>query len=109
MARLLHRHAAWHVDPHSHRPQLGLRLCHAKDHRAHRTSSEPGRYLHFSENEVVYNAGEWVDGFYVVVEGELLLTVKGTPGDSDADFTRRFGPKEHWGERIIEDDCVTTG
>lgn len=65
------------------------------------------RYMHFAEGEVVFKKGEWVDGFYVVVEGELLLSVDAE--DKPEAFRRAFLPGDHWGERIIQNDCMTTG
>lgn len=75
-----------------HMEQTGKPACH---------------YMHFAEGEIVYTKGEWVDGFYVVVEGELLLEVDSD--DHKEAFRRRFKPGDHWGERIIQNDCMTTG
>ena len=65
------------------------------------------RYMHFAENDVIFNAGEWVDGFYVVVEGELTLEVEAT--DEQPAFSRAFEVNDHWGERTIQNECMTTG
>ena len=65
------------------------------------------RYMHFAEGDVVFNPGEWVDGFYVVVEGELKLDVEAS--DERPAFSRTFETNDHWGERTIQNECMTTG
>ncbi|RYV03441.1 nucleotide-disulfide oxidoreductase [Shewanella sp. OPT22] len=65
------------------------------------------RYMHFAEGDVVFNPNEWVDGFYVVVDGELCLDVE-EKEDTPA-FSRTFDVNDHWGERTIQNECMTTG
>ncbi len=65
------------------------------------------RYMHFAKNDVVFHTGEWVDGFYVVVDGELQLDV--SENDGTPAFSRTFETNGHWGERTIQNDCMTTG
>ncbi len=77
-------------------------IVHMEQQRPHAS-----RYMHFAENDVVFNSGEWVDGFYVVVEGELRLDVEA--GDERPAFSRNFGVNDHWGERTIQNECMTTG
>ncbi|MBM7074511.1 FAD-dependent oxidoreductase [Shewanella sp. 202IG2-18] len=65
------------------------------------------RYMHFTEGDVVFNPSEWVDGFYVVVDGELRLDVESC--DETPAFSRTFDVNDHWGERTIQNECMTTG
>ena len=61
----------------------------------------------FAKGDVLFEPGQYVDGFYSVIEGTLESRV---PSGGDAeDFVRILGPGDHWGERSLSGGFKTQG
>ncbi len=65
------------------------------------------RQAHYAEGETVCEKDQLLEGFYIVVSGALEMRIPDQSGSED--FVKRYTPGEHWGERIIETDCLSTG
>ncbi|MEO1248178.1 MAG: FAD-dependent oxidoreductase [Pseudomonadota bacterium] len=52
----------------------------------------------YAKGDVISVPGQYVDGFYTVLEGYLESRVAGVDGQED--FVRVLGPGDHWGERL---------
>lgn len=64
------------------------------------------RYISFSRGDVVIEQGQLLDGFYLVISGELEMRVE---IEGEADFVKHFKSGDHWGERIIQRDALCSG
>ena len=61
-------------------------------------------YECYAKGEVIYEAGQIIEGLYTVVSGSLESKTK---QDSGEDFIRVLKPGDHWGERTIFSDFTT--
>ena len=61
----------------------------------------------FAAGEALFEPGQFVDGFYVVLQGALESRVPAT--EAGEDFVRRLGPGDHWGERTLQTGFRTQG
>ena len=52
----------------------------------------------YAKGDVISRPGQFVDGFYTVLDGYLESRVP--QGDGQEDFVRILGPGDHWGERL---------
>ena len=65
------------------------------------------RQVHYAKDEIVCAQDQLLEGFYIVVSGALEMRIPEQSGGED--FVKRYAPGDHWGERIIEADCLSTG
>lgn len=63
-------------------------------------------FIRFRQGDVVFESGQILKGLYVVVTGCLQLEVA---EDASTVFKRRILPGDHFGERTIAKDVLTTG
>jgi len=61
-------------------------------------------YECYAKGEIIYEAGQIIDGLYTVVSGSLESKTK---QDGSEDFIRVLKPGDHWGERTISGDFTT--
>ncbi|TNF16450.1 MAG: cyclic nucleotide-binding domain-containing protein [Rhodobacteraceae bacterium] len=59
----------------------------------------PMRYVYFRAGDRIYNEGDRSDGFYTVISGALEMD-RTDPATGET-VTRRLGPGDHFGERLI--------
>ena len=71
------------------------------NNHSHRESSNHECY---AKGEVIYEAGQVIDGLYTIVTGSLESKTKQSDGTN---FTRILKPGDHWGERTISGDFTT--
>ena len=73
-----------------------------------RQAGQPAcRQVHYAKGETVCERDQLLEGFHIVVSGSLEMRIPGPAGGED--FIKHYAPGEHWGERIIESDCLSTG
>lgn len=61
----------------------------------------------YAKGDVISRPGQFVDGFYTVLEGYLESRVP--QGDGQEDFARILGPGDHWGEVLATAGAQTFG
>jgi len=61
----------------------------------------------FKKGDVLFDAGQILDGFYTVVTGALESRIPDE--ELGEDFVRILGPGEHWGERALTENWETKG
>ena len=61
----------------------------------------------FAKDDVIFEPGQIVDGFYSVVSGALESTT--LDPNSGEEYTRVLGPGDHWGERAVSGSLETVG
>lgn len=61
----------------------------------------------YAKGDVISSPGQFVDGFYSVLDGYLESRVP--QGDGKEDFVRIFGPGDHWGEVLATAGAQTLG
>ncbi len=61
----------------------------------------------YAKGDVISRPGQYVDGFYTVLDGYLESRVP--QADCQEDFVRILGPGDHWGERLATDGSRTRG
>lgn len=65
------------------------------------------QFAYFRKDDVLFAAGQILDGFYMVVSGALESRI---PDDTlGEDFVRILGPGDHWGERALTENWETKG
>lgn len=65
------------------------------------------RFVRLKKGDVLFNAGQILDGFYTVVEGALESRIPDAVLGED--FIRVLRPGDHWGERALTEDWQTQG
>lgn len=65
------------------------------------------RYVHYRKGDRVFEAGNRADGFYIVVEGAVELTIPGSGAQED--ITRKICAKGHFGDRVLLGEGLRTG
>ena len=61
----------------------------------------------YAKGDVISSPGQFVDGFYTVLEGYLESRVP--QGEGQEDFVRILGPGDHWGEVLATVGAPTLG
>ncbi len=61
----------------------------------------------YAKGDVISAPGQFVDGFYTVLDGYLESRVP--QGEGQEDFVRVLGPGDHWGERLAGGGTRTRG
>jgi len=64
------------------------------------------RYRRYTQGDVLFEAKQILDGFYIVVEGKLEMRIVKEDG---SEMIKTIGPGEHWGEWILDHHGRTTG
>lgn len=62
-------------------------------------------YACYAKGEVIYEAGQIIDGFYTIISGSLESKAKASADGKE--FVRILKPGDHWGERTISGDFKT--
>ncbi|MEG6508399.1 FAD-dependent oxidoreductase [Methyloligella sp. 2.7D] len=65
------------------------------------------RYIHYRKDDVVFEPGMVLDGFYLVLSGKLKLTIDNK--ETGEHLVREFGPGGHFGERVLIRPIMRTG
>jgi NADH:quinone reductase (non-electrogenic) len=65
------------------------------------------RYVHYRKGDRVFEPGMIIDGFYTVVKGAFRLTIDNP--ETGEHFEKRFGPGDHFGERVLLRSALRTG
>jgi NADH:ubiquinone reductase (H+-translocating) len=65
------------------------------------------RYIHYRKGDKVFEPGMVIDGFYTVVRGSFMLTIDNP--ETGEHFKKRFGPGDHFGERVLLRSSLRTG
>ena len=65
------------------------------------------RFANFRKGDVVFERGELLDGFYLVLSGKLQVHTP-NPEGGDA-FVKTVGPQQHLGDRILSYDTECQG
>jgi NADH dehydrogenase len=65
------------------------------------------RYVRYRKGDRVFETGNRADGFYIVIEGAVELTIPAT--GEQKDVIRKIGAKGHFGDRVLLGEGLRTG